>query len=162
VKTNLFILTIILSLPFALSSQTRKAIPAGRYEALSGVKVSHGSKNQETNNHDHDSSKQIWDEVEKYFINEPGEVYYANLAGTEVGIKSRNFHEAKSIDQGLDLLITSDLKKDKEFVKHLKGKKMVALFDSRPLEKIITTLHSYEVVSYRAEGNGNFYLLKTK
>ena len=34
---------MVLSIPFALS-QTRKAIPAGRYEALSGVKTSHGQK----------------------------------------------------------------------------------------------------------------------
>ena len=161
-KTNILILILILSLPFALSSQTRKAIPAGRYEALSGIKISRTGKNQETGSSVRDTSKQVWSEVEKYFTNEQGELLYANLASTEVGIKSKNFHEAKSMDQGFDLLITSNLQKDKELVKYLRGKKMIALFDPRPLEKIIPSLKNYEVVSFRAEKTSNFYLLKTK
>ena len=161
-KTNILILILILSLPFALSSQTRKAIPAGRYEALSGIKISRNGKNQEVGNQGRDSGRQVWSEVEKFFSNEPGEIVYANLASTEVGIKSKNFREAKNMDQGFDLLITSNLQKDKELIKHLRGKKMIALFDVRPLEKIIPSLKNYEVVTFRAEKNSNFYLLKTK
>ncbi len=150
-----------MSLPFALSSQTRKAIPAGRYEALSGIKVSRSGKAdiQQTT---HESSKQIWVEVEKYFGPENGEVLYANLASTEVAIKAKNFHEAKNMDQGFDLLITSDLNKDQSAMKFLRGKKMIALFDQRPIDKIISSLKNFEVISFKADSTTNFYLLKTK
>jgi hypothetical protein len=155
-------MVIILALPFALSSQTRKAIPAGRYEALSGIKTSHNGKMQESSKQGRDSIQQIWNDIEKYFSNDTADILYANLASIEIGIKSKNFHEAKNMDQGFDLLITSDLQKDKILTKYLKGKRMVALFDVRPLEKIISSLKKYEVVAFRAEKNTNFYLLKTK
>lgn len=160
-KKNIFFLLLILSLPFALSSQTRKAIPAGRYEALSGIKISRSGKAdmQQTNL---DSSKQVWVEIEKYFGPENGEILYANLASTEVAIKAKNFHEAKNMDQGFDLLITSDLTRDQSVMKFLRGKKMIALFDQRPIDKIITSLKKFEVITFRADTTTNFYLLKTK
>jgi hypothetical protein len=161
-KTNIFLLIAILSIPFALSSQTRKAIPAGRYEALSGIKVSHSVKNQEANTQERDSNKQIWNDIEKYFANEKGDVLYANLSSQEFGIKLQNFHEAKDIDQGFDLLLSTNLQKDKEISKYLRGKKIVALFDHRPLEKIVSTLGRFEIISFRADKSTNFYLLKTK
>ena len=161
-KTNIFVLLLILSLPFALSSQTRKAIPPGRYEALSGVKTSHSGKIQEASITGHESTKQLWTDVEKYFINESGEVLYANLASVEVGIRSKNFQEAKNMNLGFDLLITADLQKDKPLLKYLRGKKVIALFDVRPLDKMVPVLKNYEIVSYRADKASNFYLLKTK
>lgn len=161
-KTNIFIFFLILALPFALSSQTRKAIPAGRYEALSGVKVSRSGKAQEIGTPGHESSKQMWGDIEKYFSNESSEILYANLASIEVGIKSKNFHEASNMYQGFDLLISADLQKDKALVKFLRGKKMIALFDKRALDKLMPTIKNFEIVSYRAEKSTNFYLLKTK
>jgi hypothetical protein len=161
-KNNIIVFVLILALPFALSSQTRKAIPAGRYEALSGIKMSHSGKSQETGSPGHETSKQVWGDIEKYFSSESNEILYANLASAEVGIKSKNFHEASNMYLGFDLLITSDLQKDKMLIKFLRGKKMIALFDVRPLDKVMPIIKSYELVSYRAEKGSNFYLLKTK
>lgn len=161
-KTNIFVLCLILSLPFALSSQTRKAIPAGRYEALSGIKSSHSGKNQDASIVSKEGVRDIWAEIEKNYTTESGEVLFANMGSLEVGLKSKNFHEAKSIERGLDLLITSDLQRDKAMTKFLRGKKLIALFDVRPLQKIISTLTEFEVLSFHTEKNTNFYLLKTK
>jgi hypothetical protein len=161
-KTNIFLLIVILSIPFALSSQTRKAIPAGRYEALSGIKISHSVRNQEANAQVHDSNKQIWEDLEKYFANEKGDILYVNLSSREFGLKLQNFHEVKNIDQEFDLLLSTNLQRDKEISKHLRGKKIVALFDRQPLEKVISKLGKYEIISYRADKSMNVYLLRTK
>ncbi len=161
-KTNILIFLLILAIPFALSSQTRKAIPAGRYEALSGIKISRSGKSLDVGNFDRDSNKQIWNEVEKFFINESGEILYTNLASMEVGIRAKNIKEAQNMDLGFDLLITANLQKDKSVLKYLRGKKMVALFDTRPLDKMLNSIKDFEIITYRTEKNINFYLLKTK
>ena len=161
-KTNILIFLLILAIPFALSSQTRKAIPAGRYEALSGIKISRSGKSLDVGNFDRDSNKQIWNEVEKFFINESGEILYTNLASMEVGIRAKNIKEAQNMDLGFDLLITANLQKDKGVLKYLRGKKMVALFDARPLDKMLNSIKDFEIITYRTEKNINFYLLKTK
>ena len=161
-KSNIFILVIVLSIPFALSSQTRKAIPAGRYEALSGIKVARNSKNQETISSGLTTGKIFWQEVEKHFPVNAEEIVYVNLASMDFGIKSKNFHEAKNIDQDLDLLVTADLAKDQQFLKRLKGQGIIVLRDSRSLEKMMTHLKSYEVLSFHSEKDEHFYLLKRK
>ena len=159
-KTKFFIFLFFFTISFTIFSQTRKAIPAGRFEALSGIKVSHSTK--DSPGISKEGGANIWSEIEKNFPSESGEVLFANMGSLEVGLKSKNFHEAKNIEQGLDLLITSDLQRDKSMTKFLRGKKMIALFDVRPLQKIIFSLTDYEVISYRAEKATNFYLLKTK
>ena len=61
---NIIAFFFVLSIPFALSSQTRKAIPAGRYEALSGVKNSRNLKSTDSNVIDRkDSTALFWNEV---------------------------------------------------------------------------------------------------
>jgi len=155
-------LIVILSFPFALFAQTRKAIPAGRYEALSGIKLSRSGKNQDNIGSSKESTKSIWSELEKIYANDSGDILFANLAKVEVGIKSKNFKEALNSEKGFDLILTNDLKRDKAITKHLRGKKMIVLFDSRPLQKALPLLNEYEILNFQAEKASNLYLLKIK
>lgn len=156
---------MILSIPFALS-QTRKAIPAGRYEALSGVKTSHGQKNIESSS-SKDSVNLFWSEVAKHIPQGVNKNSYFNSGTTDsdfkVFLNSKGISEAKKIDSGVNILLSDDLDRDQASLKKLKMKgSLVILKDKHPLKEIMSILERYEVLVYQAEVENNYYLLKLK
>lgn len=161
---NIATFVFVLLIPFALSSQTRKAIPAGRYEALSGIKVSRSSKGEVVAI----SSNQvnIWQEVQKNLPAEKNDFSYVKNYSQEINfsqlIPNKNFKEAKKLDQGFDFLVTTNLGKDKETLKHLRSKGLVMLISSTNIKELIGSFSSYELVAFVAQSSENYYLLKSK
>lgn len=160
---NLSIFIIVLLIPFALSSQTRKAIPAGRYEALSGVKISR-SKNEITSLNN--SQNSFWQEVSRNLPSDRSEFYYVKKTSHEFNfsnlIANKSMRELKSQNQKIDLMITEDLKSDKEVLKQLSSKGLIILISTTSLKDVLTQLSSYNLIIYQAFNSENFYLLKLK
>lgn len=163
--TNISLLVIVLSIPFALS-QTRKAIPAGRYEALSGVKISHSLKSIDSSA-PKDSLGLFWSEVAKHIPQGRNENAYFNSGVFDVNFKnfliSRGVTEAKTLDSRVNILLSDDLIRDNNSLKKIKTKgSLVILRDKHLLKDVMTALGQYEVVIYQAEVDNNYYLLKRK
>jgi hypothetical protein len=156
---------MVLSIPFALS-QTRKAIPPGRYEALSGVKISHTQKSIDSSI-PKDSVGLFWSEVAKHIPQGRNENSYYNSGVFDVNFKnflsSKGVLEAKSLDSRVNILLSDDLTRDNDTLKKIKTKgSLVILRDKHPLKDVISALGQYEVVIYQAEADNNYYLLKHK
>lgn len=97
---NIIAFFFVLSIPFALSSQTRKAIPAGRYEALSGVKNSRTMKSTDSSTEKRDSTILFWNEVLNHVPEETKELTY--------------YSTGKMDDYSSSLLATKGLKSAKK------------------------------------------------
>lgn len=162
--TNITILMLVLSIPFALS-QTRKAIPAGRYEALSGVKTSHTQKNTDTAI-PKDSIGLFWAEVAKHIPQGNENVYFSSGvfdANFKIFLSSKGVLESKKLESRVNILLSDDLIRDNDLFKKIKTKgSLVILRDKHSLKDIIATLSQYDVVIYQTEAENNFYLLKHK
>lgn len=164
---NIIAFFFVLSIPFALSSQTRKAIPAGRYEALSGVKNSRSTKSTDSGATDRkDSTSLFWSEVLNhmpentelsYFSTGKMDEFSANLLASK-GLKS-----AKKLGKKTNIVFSDDLNRDRDVLKTLKNKNgLVVLKDSHELKDVMSSLEQYEVLLYQAEDKSNFFLLKLK
>ena len=156
---------MVLSIPFALS-QTRKAIPAGRYEALSGVKVSHSQKSLDSFA-SKDALGLFWSEVAKHIPQGRNENAFFNTGVVDPNFKtfltSKGVHEAKNLDSSVNILLSDDLDRDNAAFKKIKPKgSLVILRDKHPLKDVMSALGQYEVVAYQAEADNNYYLLKHK
>lgn len=163
--TNITILTMILSIPFALS-QTRKAIPAGRYEALSGVKISHSLKNAD-NSLTKDSLGLFWSEVAKHIPQGRNENSFYNIGVIDTNFKkflsSKGVLEAKSLDSRVNILLSDNLSRDNDVLKKIKTKgSLIILRDKHVLKDVLSTLNRFDVIVYQAEIDNNYFLLKLK
>lgn len=165
---NILAFFFVLAIPFALSSQTRKAIPAGRYEALSGIKNSRAIKSTDTAVSDKkDSSSLFWNEVLNHVPeNTQNPSYYSTGKMDEL---SSNFLSSKGVKPArrpvvsTNIIISDDLKRDKDFIKNLKNKNgLVVLKDSQELKDVMASLGQFEVLLYQAEEKSNYFLLKLK
>jgi hypothetical protein len=162
---NISVLVIVLSIPFALS-QTRKAIPVGRYEALSGIKVSHGQKNIE-NTVFKDSHGFFWGEVLKYIPQNKNDNFYFNLSAFDSSVKSfllsKGVREVKAFDQSVNILLSDNLTRDTNIFKKIKAQgSLIVLSDRHALKEVMSLFGQYEVVIYQADADNNLYLLKHK
>lgn len=165
---NIAAFFFVLAIPFALSSQTRKAIPAGRYEALSGVKNSRSVKSTEAPTGERkDSTALFWNEVLNhmpentqnlsYFSTGKMDEFSTNLLATK-GLKT-----SKKLGESTNIVFSDDLKRDREILKGLKNKNgLVVLKDSQELKDVMSTLGQFEVLLYQAEDQSNYFLLKLK
>ncbi|AUN96791.1 hypothetical protein DOM21_17815 [Bacteriovorax stolpii] len=165
---NIAAFFFVLAIPFALSSQTRKAIPAGRYEALSGVKNSRSVKSTEAPAGERkDSTALFWNEVLNhmpensqdlsYFSTGKMDEFSTNLLATK-GLKT-----AKKLNEKTNIVFSDDLKRDREVLKGLKNKSsLVVLKDSQELKDVMATLGQFEVLLYQAEDQSNYFLLKLR
>ena len=165
---NILAFFFVLSIPFALSSQTRKAIPAGRYEALSGIKNSRAIKSTDAPvGEKKDSESLFWNEVLNhmpenaqnlsYFSTGKIDDFSASLLTTK-GVKA-----AKKLSDKTNIIFSDDLKRDKEVLKGMKNKNgLVVLKDSQQLKDVMASLGQYEVLLYQAEDQSNYFLLKLK
>ena len=163
--TNITLLMMVLSIPFALS-QTRKAIPAGRYEALSGIKTSHGQKSIDTSA-PKDSVGLFWSEVAKHIPQGKSVNSYFNSgifdANFKLFLSSKGVREAKNLDSRVNILLSDDLNRDQNVIKKITSSgSILILKDKHLLKEVMSNLGQYEVVVYQAESDNNYYLLKHK
>lgn len=163
--TNITLLVMVLSIPFALS-QTRKAIPAGRYEALSGIKISRSIKSVDSSIAK-DSLGLFWTEVAKHIPQGRTENSYFNSGVIDANFKtflsSKGVHEVDTLDSRVNILLSDNLARDNDSFKKVKTKgSLLILKDKHGLKDIISGLGQYEVVVYQAETDNNYFLLKRK
>lgn len=166
---NILAFFFVLSIPFALSSQTRKAIPAGRYEALSGIKNSRAAKSTESQmgNEKKDSASLFWNEVLSHVPENAKNVSYYSTGKMDESSTSflgtKGVKAARKLGDTTNILISDDLKRDKDVIKGLKNKNsLVVLKDSQELKDVMASLGQYEVLLYQAEDKSNYFLLKLK
>lgn len=165
---NILAFFFVLAIPFALSSQTRKAIPAGRYEALSGIKNSRATKSADSQvNEKKDSSSLFWTEVLNHVpetVQNP--TYYSTGKMDEFSTKmlaTKGAKATRKLGNGTSIVISDDLKRDKEIIVGLKNKNsLVVLKDSQELKDVMASLGQFEVLLYQAEDKSNYFLLKLR
>lgn len=163
--TNIALLIFVLSIPFALS-QTRKAIPAGRYEALSGVKISHSVKSGESAIAK-DALGLFWTEVAKHIPQ--GRKENTFLSSWTIGsnfktfLSSKGVVETKEFSPKVNILMSDDATRDIDLLKKLKDKgSLIILKEKRTLKEILTLFPHHEVVVFQSEADSNYFLLKLK
>lgn len=164
---NIIAFFFVLSIPFALSSQTRKAIPAGRYEALSGVKNSRSTKTTDTMNDRKDSTSLFWNEVLNHIPENATNLSYFSTGKMDefsTSLLTNNGMKAtKKINDKTNIVFSDDLNRDRDVLKNLKNKNsLVVLKDSHQLKDVMASLGQYEVLLYQAEDQSNYFLLKLK
>jgi len=165
---NILAFFFVLSIPFALSSQTRKAIPAGRYEALSGIKNSRAAKSTDSQtNEKKDSASLFWNEVLSHIPENSKNVsYYSTGNMDEFSVNyltTKGVRAARNFSGGTNILVSDDLKRDKDVIKNLKNKNgLVVLQDAQELKDVMASLGQFEVLLYQAEEKSNYFLLKLK
>jgi hypothetical protein len=165
---NIIAFFFVLSIPFALSSQTRKAIPAGRYEALSGVKNSRSSKSADSlGSEKRDSTTLFWNEVMNHVPeNTKGISYFSTGKMDESStslLATKGLTASKKIDKGTHIIFSDDLNRDRDLFKTLKTKNsLVVLKDPHQLKDVMVSLNQFEVLLYQAEDQSNYFLLKLR
>lgn len=165
---NIVAFFFVLSIPFALSSQTRKAIPAGRYEALSGVKNSRSIKKSDgTSGDKRDSATLFWHEVLSHFPeNSKKSSYFTAGKLDEMAaslLTTKGLKTSKKMSTDTSIVFSDDLGRDRDLLKGLKTKDtLVVLKDSHELKEVMNTLGQYEVLLYQADDKANYFLLKIK
>jgi hypothetical protein len=165
---NIIIFFSVLSIPFALSSQTRKAIPAGRYEALSGVKNSRNVKSLETGSEEKkDVSGLFWGEVLKHVPENSRDLTYFSKGkldpSANTAFNLRGLKEAKDLSEKTNIIFSDDLKRDLTILNDLKNKKsLVVLKDKQELKDVVTSLNRFDVLLYQAEDSSHLFLLQLK
>lgn len=167
-KYNIFILLIVLAIPFALSSQTRKAIPGGRFEALSGIKNarSHASALPSASEKK-DSTTLFWNEVLNHIPSGTHNISY--FSKTEVDQFSKDLFIAKGIRKSSHLkdnatfFYSDNLSADADLLKKNKNKfHLVVLKDAKTIGEKLGALKDFDIVIYQADEKFNYYLLKFK
>ncbi len=163
---NIIAFFFVLSIPFALSSQTRKAIPAGRYEALSGVKNSRSTKSTDSATDRKDSTTLFWNEVLNHMPENTDLSYFSTGKMDEFStslLATKGLKTSKKLGEKTNIVFSDDLNRDREVLKTLKNKNsLVVLKDSHQLKDVMASLGQYEVLLYQAEDQSNYFLLKLK
>ncbi len=156
---------MVLSIPFAVS-QTRKAIPAGRYEALSGIKISHSQKSSE-NSLSKDTLSLIGAEIAKNLPTGQVEKTYFSSGSFESSflslLTSKGVQETKTNEGHVTIVLSDDLIRDTSLIKSIQKKgSLLMLKEKHPLKFILTSLDQFEVILYQSEAEIHYYLLKRK
>jgi hypothetical protein len=166
---NICAFFIVLAIPFALSSQTRKAIPAGRYEALSGVKNSRTAKSTDatSENSSKEAMSLFWSEVVSHFPEKESKISFfvsGKMEDFEMSyLTAKGYKSNSNLSDKTKLIFSDDLKRDKETLKSIQGKdKLIVLKDNRELKDVMFALQKFEVILYQAENKTNYFLLKQK
>lgn len=163
--TNILAFFFVLSIPFALSSQTRKAIPAGRYEALSGIKNMRLQK--ANNNEKKDIALLFWGEVLNRLPPDapnPGYFIFGKLdESINHFLISKGVKLTRQINTNSNILISDNLERDKKILKTIQNKKnLLVLRDARDLKSVMSSLSQYEVLLYQSDNLSNYFLLKLR
>lgn len=164
---NIIAFFFVLSIPFALSSQTRKAIPAGRYEALSGVKNSRNPKSIDSSAISRSDSKILfWNEVLNHMPENTALSYFSTSKLDDFSsslLANKGLKSSKKLEAKTNIIFSDDLNRDREILKTLKSKSsLIVLKDSHELKDVMNSLAQYDVLLYQAEDQSNYFLLKLK
>ena len=167
-KYNISILILVLSIPFALSSQTRKAIPAGRYEALSGIKISRAHKTNDNQASGKETMNLFLTEVVKNIPQGKNDnMFFSSETSFDTSFKSmltsKGALESKNFDSNINILLSDNLNRDREFIKKLKTKgSLVVLKDKQSLKDVMSACGNCDVLVFQADSGSNYFLLKLK
>jgi hypothetical protein len=164
---NIIAFFFVLAIPFALSSQTRKAIPAGRYEALSGIKNSRANKSVDSQiNEKKDSISLFWNEVLNHVPENSKWSYFSTGTVDEETsniLVTKGVKQAKKIKNDTSIIISDNLKRDRDILSNMKSRNsLVVLKDGQDLKIVMATLGKFEVLLYQADEKSNYFLLKLK
>ena len=164
---NIIAFFFVLAIPFALSSQTRKAIPSGRYEALSGVKNSRTNKNADSSMIERkDSTMLFWNEVLSHMPENTELSYFSTSKMDEFSttlLTTKGLKTSRKLGAKTNIVFSDDLNRDRDILKTLKNKgSLVVLKDSQELKDVMAMLGQYEVLLYQADDKSNYFLLKLK
>ena len=163
---NIIAFFFVLAIPFALSSQTRKAIPSGRYEALSGVKNSRNKSADSSSIERKDSTTLFWNEVLSHMPENTELSYFSTSKMDEFStslLTTKGLKTSKKLGAKTNIVFSDDLNRDRDILKTLKNKNsLVVLKDSQELKDVMVMLGQYEVLLYQAEDKSNYFLLKLK
>ena len=162
---NITLLTIVLSIPFALS-QTRKAIPAGRYEALSGIKFSHSLKNPDSLLAK-DSLGLFLFEVAKHIPQGRSDNSFYSIGIDDINFKtffvSKGVLEARNLDNKVSILLSDNLNRDNDLLKKARMKgNLIILKDKHDLKDVLSAFNRFDLILYQAETESNYFLLKQR
>lgn len=167
---NITALICVLSVPFALSSQTRKAIPAGRYEALSGVKTSRSNKGSDQLDEaalKNEPANIVLSEALKHLPANGQNLTYFSTGKLdplwETLFSTKGISPANKILESTRVIFSDDLKRDKELLENLKSGRIVILKDKQVLKDVLASSNQYEVLAYQAtEDAKHLFLLRIK
>lgn len=167
-KFKIFLLLLVISIPFALSSQTRKPIPNGRFEALSGI------KNHRTPRGDarhtlgkRDVSALLWNEIIHQLPHAAYEVnYYTHSQLDEVSnnlFSMNNIKRTENPSANMTLLYTDNLQKDSSILETLSSKVLLIIVkDTKSIEERVHDFKNFEIMLYQNEDKKHYYILKPK
>lgn len=167
-KFNIFILLLVLAIPFALSSQTRKAIPGGRYEALSGVKNSRNTADISSHLLEKkDTASLFWNEIINYLPENSQNLSYFSRNESDAFARelfvSKGIRQSNHLKDNTTFFYTSNLEKDKEIIKRAKSKiKLIVVKDTKSLSQMMNSLNQFDVALYQSDKESHYYLLKIK
>ncbi len=166
---NIIAFFFVLAIPFALSSQTRKAIPAGRYEALSGIKNSRTTQSSEAlvGVEKKAAASLFWSEVLTHVPEKAVNLNFVLNGKVEeyesTSLLSKGLSLSRNVNNQTKLIYSDNLKRDESILKSLKNKEsLVVLKDSHELKDVLNMFSKFDVILYQAETNANYFLLKLK
>ncbi len=162
---NITLLTIVLSIPFALS-QTRKAIPSGRYEALSGIRFSHSLKNADSSL-TKDSLGLFLFEVAKHIPQGRSENLFYSMGVDDKNLTnffiSKGVQEANKLDDKVSILLSDNLTRDNDLLSKIRMKgNLIILKDKHGLKDVLSSFNQFDLIIYQAESESNYFLLKQR
>lgn len=172
-KKNLFLSFLLILAGGIFSSttlfaQARKAIPSGRYEALSGIKNSRMTNNDSRLAYVRsESSSLFWHEVMLVKPKDVLKVDYFTKSNLDDSVMS--FFVANAIQKtqfpksNTTIFYTDDLARDLQYMKENRSKFLLfVLQETTPIEKKLDQLKDFEVLLYQAQEGGYQYLLKVR
>jgi len=159
----LFHLSLILfCLSFKSEARTRKPIPAGRFEALTGIKVSSASNANEIRERNTDS---LWGKYSE-LLKPDSKVYLAPsftnvIFPPQLNISMTN---EKASEQSIDSLILSELRNDRDWlIKMLKKDGVIFLKTDASLKEVQSKADVLDlIVLYFSIDTGEVILKKVK
>lgn len=166
-KIQILILLLILSLPFALSSQTRKPIPAGRHEALSGIKSSAEAVQVKDTGAELDKNLIIWNEVASFYSlqnKKNAKVFFSgNLTNELIPIQYKNsFFVVQNSSQRPDILFSDDIKRDQSVIAKLVSGSLIAIYEMYDLQEFKNKNKNLELITFISDKSVNYSLFKVR
>lgn len=165
---NIVSFLLVILLPFALSSQTRKAIPAGRYESLSGVKSLKSKQAEvELNDIKKDEVYDFWLETISNFGHEETELNYFAYGLIDKKVldllDKRNFKLVQKLNSKALLIYADNFSMVKaELLKVANNKTFILLNEKSEINELVKNLNEFEIVIYRLIEGQHYYLLRFK
>ncbi len=166
-KIQILILILILSLPFALSSQTRKPIPAGRYESLSGIKSANDAALVSDASVAIDKNLILWNEMMNSFASQNKKniklFMNGNLSIETIPAQYKtNVLVTNKFSASIDVLLTDNIKRDLNLVSKMSNQSMIILYEAIATQELKNSNKNLELLTYISHKNSSFSLFKVR